>query len=114
VCSTTLVLFLGEGRAVHRLAGVGVGDGLALDADLLTLHGNRAGLVLGDDVLAQSRRSGLARGGADAQLLLAACHRAVRAPLAGAGASPGIAARLPARRLEGDPVAAAHHLSVQH
>jgi methanogenic corrinoid protein MtbC1 len=34
--------------------------------------------------------------------------------IAGAGASPAVAARLPARRLEGDPVTAAQHVSVQH
>jgi DNA-binding transcriptional MerR regulator len=34
--------------------------------------------------------------------------------IAGAGASSAVAARLPARRLEGDPVSAAENLSVEH
>src|SRR3954469_9742101 len=67
-----LVLFLGDLRAVHRVADVGVGDRLALDADLLALHrhGLRDGLRL--DPLAQAGPAGLALLRADAQLLLGA------------------------------------------
>jgi hypothetical protein len=64
-------------RAVHDVVGVGVGDRLALDADLLALHRDRLRHVLGNDVLARAGAAGLALRGADAQLLLGARHRAV-------------------------------------
>src|SRR5215204_6568029 len=47
-----LVLFLGDGGAVHGVAGVGVGDRLALDADLFAAHGHGLLDLVLDDVLA--------------------------------------------------------------
>jgi len=72
-----LVLLLGEGRAVHRVAGVGVRDRLALDPDLLALDRDGRLDVLGDDELLQARATGLGRRLADPQLLLGAGHRLV-------------------------------------
>src|SRR4051812_17024988 len=72
-----LVLLLGDRRAVHRLADVGVGDRLALDADLLALHRDGLRDVLGHDVLAQPRAPGLPLGRADPQLLLGPRHRLI-------------------------------------
>ena len=72
-----LVLLLGDGRAVVGVAAVGVGDGLALEGDLLVRHRHRDLLGLGDDALAQPRAAGLTGLGADAELLLGAGHGAV-------------------------------------
>src|SRR5215210_564260 len=83
-----LVLLLGDGRAVGRRSGVGVGDRLALDADLLALHRNRLGDVLGDHVLAQPDPAGLPPLGVHPQLLLGAGHRVV-----GGGATHVVALR---------------------
>ena len=63
--------------AVGGVAGVGVGDRLALDADLLALDRDGLGDLVLDDVLAQAGAAGLALGRADAQLLLGARHRVV-------------------------------------
>jgi hypothetical protein len=71
------VLLLGELPAGHRRVAVGVGDRLALDADLLALHRNCRGHVLGDDVLAQPGPARLALGRADRKLLLRTRHRVV-------------------------------------
>ena len=51
-----LVLLLGDLGAGRGCVAVGVGDRLALDANLLALHRNGLGHVLGDDVLDQARR----------------------------------------------------------
>src|SRR5829696_5748913 len=72
-----LVLFLGDGGAVHGVAGVGVGDRLALDADLFAAHGDGLLDLVLDDVLAQPGPAGLALGLADLQLLFGAGHGVV-------------------------------------
>src|SRR4051794_19459331 len=87
-----LVLLLGDRRAVHRVVDVGVGDRLALDAQLLTLHGDGLLDLLGHDVLAQPRAAGLAALGPDAQLLLGARHRVVGGRTAGVVADGAAAA----------------------
>src|SRR3954452_6943497 len=73
-----LVLLLGDRGAVGRVVDVGVADRLALDADLLALHGHRRLHLVGDDVLAQAGAAGLALGLADLELLLGARHGVVR------------------------------------
>src|SRR4051794_15944730 len=87
-----LVLLLGDRRAVHRVVDVGVGDRLALDAQLLTLDGDGLLDLLGHDVLAQPRAAGLAALGPDAQLLLGARHRVVGRRTAGVVADGAAAA----------------------
>src|SRR5215216_2517313 len=72
-----LVLLLGDGRAAGGGVDVGVGDRLALDPDLLALHGHGDRLLLGGHVLAQPGPAALALGGADPQLLLRAGHGVV-------------------------------------
>src|SRR5215212_11777191 len=69
-----LVLFLGEVAAGHGGVAVRVGDRLAFQADLFAPEGDGLLDLVGDDVLAQPDASGLAFGGADAQLLLRAGH----------------------------------------
>src|SRR3954451_25237873 len=73
-----LVLLLGDRRAVGGLVDVGVGDRLALDADLLALHRHRRLHLVGDDVLAQAGAARLALRLADVELLLGARHGVVR------------------------------------
>src|SRR5215204_1667904 len=69
-----LVLLFGDGRAAGGSVQVGVGDRLALDPDLVALHGHGDGLGLGGHVLAQPGPAGLAGLGPDPQLLLGAGH----------------------------------------
>src|SRR3954464_8031129 len=72
-----LVLLFGDLGAVGGGVDVGVGDRLALDADLLAADRHGLGDLVLDDVLAQSHAAALALGRADAQLLLGARHRIV-------------------------------------
>src|SRR5215218_3516568 len=72
-----LVLLLGDGRAAGRGIQVGVGDRLALDPDLLTLHRHGHLLGLGDHGLAQPGPAPLPGLGPDPQLLLGAGHGVV-------------------------------------
>src|SRR5215216_2328041 len=69
---------------------VGVGDRLALDPDLLTLHGHGDRLLLGGHVLAQPGPAPLALGGADLQLLLGAGHGVVGGRPRGVAADRGV------------------------
>ena len=78
-----LVLLLGDGRTGGRVADVGVADRLALDAHLLSLHGNGLLDLLGDDVLAQPRASALTLGLTHPQLLFGAGHGVVGVRAAG-------------------------------
>ena len=71
---------------VGGVAAVGVGDRLALDADLLAAHRDGLGDLVLDDVLLQPHAAGLALGRADAQLLLGARHRVVGRRAAGVAA----------------------------
>src|SRR3954464_8017273 len=73
-----LVLLLGDRGAVGRVVDVGVGDRLALDADLLALRRHRRLHLVGDDVLAQAGAARLTLRLADVKLLLGARHRVVR------------------------------------
>src|SRR3954453_5544489 len=73
-----LVLLLGDRGAVGRVVEVGVGDRLALDADLLALHRHRRLHLVGDDVLAQAGAARLTLRLADVELLLGARHGVVR------------------------------------
>jgi hypothetical protein len=68
------VLLRGDGRAVGGRAGVGVGDRLALDPDLIALDRDGLGDLVLDDVLLEPDAAGLLLGLADAQLLLGASH----------------------------------------
>src|SRR3954463_1069771 len=85
-----LVLLLGDRRAVGGLVDVGVGDRLALDADLLALHRHRRLDLVRDDVLAQAGAARLTLALADRQLLLGARHGVV-----GLGARDVVADRRP-------------------
>src|SRR4051812_43373557 len=85
-----LVLLLGDRRAVGGLVDVGVGDRLALDADLLALHRHRRLDLVRDDVLAQAGTARLTLRLADRQLLLGARHGVV-----GLGARDVVADRRP-------------------
>src|SRR3954452_12992607 len=73
-----LVLLLADGGAVEGTADVGIGDRLALHADLLVRHGHRLGDVLRDDVLAQPGAADLLGAGAHVEALLRAGHGIVR------------------------------------
>ena len=53
-----LVILVGDRRAVRGVIDVGIGDRLALDADLFALHRDGDRLLLGDDVLAQPGAAG--------------------------------------------------------
>ena len=71
------MLLLADVAARHRRAAVGVGDRLALEADLLVAHRDGLRDVLGHDMLAQPRPAGLDLLGADVQPLLGPGHRVV-------------------------------------
>src|SRR3954447_24500636 len=69
-----LVLFLADRGAVEGTVDVGVGDGLALDPDLLAGDRHGLGHVLGDDVLPQTSAADLLRAGAHVEALLGPGH----------------------------------------
>jgi hypothetical protein len=71
-----LVRLLGDLWPGGRRVDVGVGDRLALDAHLFTLHRHRLLHVLGDHILAKPGAATLAAGLTDSQLLLAG-HRLI-------------------------------------
>jgi hypothetical protein len=70
-----LVLVLGDRRAVDRVAAVGIGDRLALDADFLATDGDGLGDLFLDDVLLPESAAGTLRAIEDA------VREAVEAPL---------------------------------
>ena len=70
------------------VVAVGVGDRLALDADLLAANRDGLGHLVLDDVLLQPDAAGFALGRADAQFLLGASHRVVGVWAAGIAAGP--------------------------
>src|SRR4051794_17563713 len=72
-----LVLLLGDGRTVQRRVAVGVGDRLALEADLLAPDRHGLGDLVLDHILLQPDSAALTLGRADAQLLLRARHRVI-------------------------------------
>jgi len=73
-----LVLLLADVGSSHGLVAVGVGDRLSFHPDLLPADRHGDGLLLGDDVLAQSGPAGLNLLRADLELLLGAGHRLIR------------------------------------
>jgi hypothetical protein len=72
-----LVLFFGDVRTGQRVAAVGVGDGLALEADFLVADRHGLGDLLGDHVLAQPDPARLHLLSADVQPLLGPRHRII-------------------------------------
>lgn len=73
-----LVLFFGEGGAIECVADVCVGDGFTFDANFFVGDGHVHGLLLGDDVLAQTCAASFRGLSTDAKLLLGTGDGVVR------------------------------------